>query len=61
MLNERLSIKYTKDIFKLVPKNLRNIFKRVFTLQFEEEPPYDVIINQISKEIRVNITLGPDL
>lgn len=61
MLKERLSIRYTKDIFKLVPRNLRNIFKRVFTLQFEEEPPYDSIIAQIAKEIRSNVKLDSNM
>jgi serine/threonine protein kinase len=55
LLKERLAIKYTKEVFKIVPKNLRNIFKKVFTMQFEEEPPYDLMIDSISNEIRSNI------
>ena len=61
MLKERMAIKYTKEVFQIVPKNLRNIFKKIFTMQFEEEPPYDVLIDSISNEIRSNIKLGPDL
>ena len=41
MLRERLEIKYTKQIFQMIPKDLRQIFKKVFTLAFDEEPPYD--------------------
>jgi hypothetical protein len=44
-LRERLEIKYTKGVFRMIPKELRDMFKRVFTMQFEEEPPYDYIIN----------------
>ena len=45
MLRERLQIKYTKEIFKIIPKSLRNIFKRVYTLSFNEEPHYNYIID----------------
>jgi hypothetical protein len=31
-LRKRLDIKYTKDFFKLAPKSLRDIIKRVLTL-----------------------------
>ena len=60
-LRERLEIKYTKDVFRMIPKDLRDIFKRVFTIQFEEEPPYEYIINSLKAEIQKNIKLGPDL
>ena len=32
MLKERMAIKYTKEVFQIVPKNLRNIFKKIFTM-----------------------------
>lgn len=54
-LRERLEIKYTKDVFRMIPKDLRDIFKRVFTMQFEEEPPYEFIINSLKAEIQKNI------
>jgi serine/threonine protein kinase len=50
-LRERLEIKYTKEVFRIIPKDLREMFKKVFTLQFEEEPPYEYIINTIKGEI----------
>lgn len=50
-LRERLELKYTKEVFRLIPRDLRDMFKRVFTLTFEEEPPYDYIINSIKDEI----------
>lgn len=31
-LRERLDIKYTKEVFKIVPKELREMLKRIFTL-----------------------------
>lgn len=40
-LRERLELKYTKDVFRLIPRDLRDMFKKVFTLSFEEEPPYE--------------------
>jgi hypothetical protein len=50
-LRERLELKYTKEVFRLIPRDLRDMFKRVFTLTFEEEPPYEYIINSIREEI----------
>ena len=60
-LRERLEIKYTKEVFKLAPKSLREILKRVLTLQFDEEPPYDEIIEKLKFEIQKEIKLGRDL
>jgi len=60
-LCERLEIKYTKEVFRMIPKDLRDMFKRIFTMQFEEEPPYDFIINSLKAEIQKDIKLGPDL
>lgn len=31
-LRERLEIKYTKEVFRIIPKDLREMFKKVFTL-----------------------------
>lgn len=60
-LKERLDIQYTKEVFSIIPKNLREMFKRVFTMTFEEDPPYDLIVNSLKREIMADITLGPDL
>ena len=54
-LRERLEIKYTKEVFRIIPKDLRDIFKKVFTLQFEEEPPYDYILSTIKNELQKDI------
>ena len=54
-------MKYTKEVFRIIPKDLRNMFKKVFTLQFEEEPPYDYILTTIKGEIQKDIKLGTDL
>ena len=56
-----MDIKYTKEVFKIVPKDLREMLKRIFTLQFQDEPPYDYIIKSITSEIQKEIKLGPDL
>jgi hypothetical protein len=60
-LRERLGIKYTKEVFQIIPKDLRDMFKKVFTLQFDEEPPYEYIINSIKGEMKNEIKIGPDL
>jgi len=31
-LRERLDIKYTKEVFRMISKDLRNVFKKVFTM-----------------------------
>jgi len=31
-LRERLEIKYTKEVFKIAPKSIREMLKKVFTL-----------------------------
>ena len=56
-LRKRLDIKYTKDFFKLSPKSLRDIIKRVLTLQFDEEPPYDTICDKLRQEISKEIPI----
>ena len=60
-LRERLDLKYTKEVFKLIPRSLRDMLKKILTLQFEEEPQYDNIIEQITAEIQKSIKIGPDL
>jgi hypothetical protein len=50
-LRERLDLQYTKEVFKLIPRSLREMLKNILTLQFEEEPPYDTIIENITGEI----------
>ena len=40
-LMERLQIKYSQEVYKMISADLRPMFKKVFTLRFEEEPPYD--------------------
>ena len=45
----------------MIPKQLRHMFKCVFTLQFEEEPPYEYIISTLMKELQKDIRIGPDL
>jgi hypothetical protein len=50
-LLERLDLKYTKEVFKLIPRSLRDMLKKILTLQFEEEPQYDVIIEKLQSKI----------
>ena len=52
ILRERLDIKYTKEVFRMLNKDFRSLFKKIFTMQFTEEPPYDLIIQTISQQIQ---------
>lgn len=60
-LKERLEMRYTKEVFRIVPKSLRHILKKILTLQFDEEPPYDQLTEQLQKEIQKNVKIGPDM
>jgi hypothetical protein len=46
-LLERLQIKYSQEVYRMMPLELRPIFKEVFTLKYEQEPPYKKIIDAI--------------
>lgn len=59
-LRERLEIKYTKEVFRITEKPLRDMLKKVLTLQFDEEPPYDWIIEKLTNEIKKKIKVGLD-
>ena len=61
MLIERQKFVYTEELFDIVPKPLKGIVKKILMLSFDEEPPYDLIIEKIKREILKNVTLGPDL
>lgn len=45
----------------MCPVALRLILKRVMMLNFEEEPPYDDIIELMKLEICKEVRIGPDL
>ena len=36
----------------MITSDLRPMFKKVFTLKYEEEPPYEYVIECIQKEIK---------
>ena len=60
-LKERLDLKYTKELFRMIPKSLTKLFKKILLMQFDEEPMYDLIISSLMAEIQKDIRLGPDL
>jgi len=45
----------------MTPKNLRHMLKKLLTLQFSEEPPYDWITETLKKEIKADAKFGPDM
>jgi hypothetical protein len=50
-LKERQKIEYTKELFEIIPKSLRTLLREILTLGFEDEPPYQKIIDKLQKEI----------
>lgn len=42
----------------MISSELRPMFKKVFTLRFEDEPPYDMIIEAIQKEFKKELLLA---
>lgn len=44
----------------MTPRSLRHMLKKILTLQFDEEPPYDKIIESLKSEIRSNSKIGSD-
>lgn len=65
LLSERLKPIYSKKAMQMLPRGIRPIFKKVFTLNFKEEPPYEEIIitlrNEIYKERGMSIIMDWDL
>ena len=45
---------------KLCPISLKTLMKTVMQLGFQEEPPYDEIIEQMNHEIKSERRFGPD-
>ena len=44
---ERASPIYMTELIDMAPKTMHKMIKRLITLEFEEEPPYDELINLI--------------
>ena len=42
-LRERLQKQYTHQLFKMIPVDLHNCLKKVITMRFTDEPPYERI------------------
>ena len=59
LLSERLNLQYTKSLFRMAPRSLRFMIKKIVTLKFEEEPPYDFIIDILNAEIVKAAKDGP--
>lgn len=60
-LRERLNVKYSKEAIMLCPNALRTVFKKILTLNFEDDPPYDELIELMKVEICKEVRIGPDL
>lgn len=44
-----------------MPQALRPIFKEIFTLKFEDEPPYQKLIDNLANEIKKEVQLDKNL
>jgi len=44
MLDERIKPCYTRKLLAITPISMKNCLKRVLALTYEEEPPYDYIL-----------------
>ena len=60
-LRERVNVKYTKEAIIMCPISLRLVFKKILMLNFEDEPPYDELIELMKLEICKEVRIGPDL
>lgn len=45
----------------MCPQPLKPIMKKVMLLSFNEDPPYEEIIDKLKLEIAKNLEIGPDL
>ena len=45
----------------MVPNSIKSTIKKVLMLEFEDEPPYDMIIDKLKKEIQKTVKLGSDM
>ena len=46
-LVERLKIKYSQELYKLISPNLKKMFRESFTLKFDQEPNFGSIIHEL--------------
>jgi hypothetical protein len=49
MVIQRLQLKVTKQLFKMIPTQLEECLKYLLLLNFEEEPKYDYLIEELKK------------
>ena len=62
-LQKRLQKTYTRQLFSMVPRDLHNCLKKVLMLAFDQEPPYDYILDQLQKcfdqAVNMSMPIGP--
>lgn len=49
LLKERLLKQYTRELFKMLPLDLHDSLKKVLCMRFDQEPPYEQIIDGLEK------------
>lgn len=49
MVVQRLQLRVTKSLFRMIPQSLEDCLKYVLLLNFEEEPKYDYLIEELKK------------
>ena len=56
-LQKRMQKTYTRQLFTMIPQDLHTCLKRVLMLQFDEEPPYDDILNTLQSFFEKSVAL----
>ena len=46
-MRERLRKKYSTELVSMIPESLKKCLKRVMCLRFDEDPPYDFILESL--------------
>ena len=59
-LNQRLDLKYTKELFKMSPRSLRRVLREILVLKFDEKPNYRHYIDKIKAEMMKEVEIGPN-
>lgn len=60
LLKKRLSLDLIKKYLLLLPRSLIDIGKQILALKYDQEPPYDEIIEKLRTEMKNNVQFGED-
>lgn len=61
LLKERLKVVYSQKLYLLIPDDLKPMFRKVFTLSFDEMPNYAEMVEAVTKELHKEIKILYDM